>query len=68
MITRRVRTETADDEAKSTNLCPECGSRVEKDWLACSQCGEKVRAVCGECDSLVEQEWEYCPYCATSIT
>jgi RNA polymerase subunit RPABC4/transcription elongation factor Spt4 len=47
------------------NLCPNCRSVVEKDYLLCPECGWNLNKPCTNCGKPLHLNWETCPYCAT---
>jgi RNA polymerase subunit RPABC4/transcription elongation factor Spt4 len=47
------------------NLCPNCRSVVEKDYLLCPECGWNLNKPCTNCGKPLHFNWETCPYCAT---
>lgn len=57
LVNRRIKGSAPDDE------CPECGHTIKEGWMACPECGTKVRETCSNCNKLIETGWDYCPYC-----
>ena len=47
------------------NLCPNCRSVVEKDYLLCPECEWDLKKPCTNCGKPLHLNWETCPYCAT---
>jgi RNA polymerase subunit RPABC4/transcription elongation factor Spt4 len=47
------------------NLCPNCRSVVEKDYLLCPECEWDLKKPCANCGKPLHLNWETCPYCAT---
>ncbi len=47
------------------DLCPNCRSIVEKDYLLCPECGWDLKKPCANCRRPLEVKWETCPYCGT---
>lgn len=47
------------------NLCPNCRSVVEKDYLLCPICGWDLKKPCHNCGRPLHLDWRTCPYCAT---
>jgi RNA polymerase subunit RPABC4/transcription elongation factor Spt4 len=47
------------------NLCPNCRSVVERDYLLCPECGLDLKKPCLNCGKPLHLNWETCPYCAT---
>ena len=48
------------------DLCPNCRSMVEKDYLVCPECNWDLKSPCVNCGKPLDMRWETCPYCATS--
>jgi RNA polymerase subunit RPABC4/transcription elongation factor Spt4 len=47
------------------NLCPNCRSVVEKEYLLCPVCGWDLKKPCDNCGRPLHLDWRTCPYCAT---
>lgn len=47
------------------NLCPNCRSVVERDYLLCPECGWDLKKPCANCGKPLHLNWRTCPYCAT---
>ncbi len=47
------------------NLCPNCRSVVERDYLLCPECGWDLKKSCENCQKPLHLGWNTCPYCAT---
>jgi RNA polymerase subunit RPABC4/transcription elongation factor Spt4 len=47
------------------NLCPNCNSLVESDYLLCPECNWDLKRPCENCSRPLQLEWATCPYCAT---
>lgn len=47
--------------------CPQCGNPVTEQYVACPQCGAKLRPACPSCARPVEPDWKVCPRCAASL-
>ncbi len=45
------------------DLCPNCRSNVEKDYLLCPECGLDLKRPCGNCQKPLHLNWRTCPYC-----
>jgi RNA polymerase subunit RPABC4/transcription elongation factor Spt4 len=50
-------------EVRQTNLCPNCNSLVEKDYLLCPECGWELKKQCENCSRPLQLKWGTCPYC-----
>ena len=46
-------------------LCPNCRSIVERDYLLCPECGWDLKKSCENCQKPLHLNWDTCPYCAT---
>lgn len=44
-------------------LCPNCRSVVEKDFLVCPECAEELKKPCVNCRRPLNLKWGTCPYC-----
>ncbi len=51
---------------KRVDLCPNCRSVVEKDYLLCPECGWDLKKQCENCGKPLHLSWGTCPYCATA--
>jgi RNA polymerase subunit RPABC4/transcription elongation factor Spt4 len=49
---------------KRVDLCPDCRSVVEKDYLLCPECGRDLKKPCANCGKPLRLDWGTCPYCA----
>jgi type IV pilus assembly protein PilB len=47
-------------------LCPECGSAVAVDFVACPTCGTRLGGHCSHCGRALQPGWRFCPYCTRS--
>lgn len=47
------------------DLCPNCRSVVEKDYLLCPECSWDLKKPCTSCGKPLHLNWRTCPYCAT---
>ena len=56
----RVVTEVRETKA----VCPQCGTTVSRDFVACPSCGQRVGGGCGHCGRPMQPDWKFCPYCA----
>ena len=52
---------------RSALKCPNCGRRVEKTFVVCPYCGEKLKLACPGCGTAVEPDWKVCPNCAAPL-
>jgi RNA polymerase subunit RPABC4/transcription elongation factor Spt4 len=50
---------------EDAQLCPACGRRTRKDWVACPYCHTKIKENCRKCRNLLDPGWTMCPYCGT---
>ena len=44
--------------------CSRCGYPVEFNYIACPNCGQRLKSVCGHCRHPLDPAWNHCPYCA----
>lgn len=51
---------------ETRSICPECGSGVSPEFVACPTCGHRVGGGCPHCQRPLQAGWKFCPYCAKS--
>jgi type IV pilus assembly protein PilB len=56
----RVVTEVREMRA----LCPQCGTAVGVDFMACPHCGKRLNGECQHCGRALQPGWNFCPYCS----
>ncbi len=44
-------------------LCPHCDREIERDYLVCPACLNRLKDPCHNCHKPLEQTWTICPYC-----
>lgn len=44
-------------------LCPSCNYPIERDFLRCPSCLQRLRQPCPRCARPLERAWTICPYC-----
>lgn len=54
-------------EAISTGSCPRCSYPLEREYLICPSCTQRVRNQCENCASALDPNWRACPYCRTPV-
>jgi hypothetical protein len=47
--------------------CPKCEYPVEKSFLRCPQCQNRLKDPCQNCGKPVDPRWALCPYCETPV-
>src|SRR4051795_1413556 len=47
--------------------CPNCEYPVERDYLRCPQCQQRLKDPCPSCSKPVDPRWALCPYCETTL-
>src|SRR5690242_12672288 len=47
--------------------CPNCDFPVEKNYLRCPNCRQRLKDPCPSCGKPVDPRWGLCPYCETSL-
>lgn len=47
--------------------CPRCAAPVTEQYVACPQCGARLRPSCPSCSAPVEEDWKVCPRCAAPL-
>ena len=55
-------------EAISTGACPRCGYPLEREYLICPSCTQRVRNQCEVCERALDPSWRACPYCRTPVS
>ncbi len=53
---------------KAKKECPNCGEMIDRDWLVCGYCGEKIAKRCPECDAIMALGNYQCRQCGHEIT
>jgi hypothetical protein len=48
--------------------CPSCGFPVEKNFLRCPECQQRLKNPCPSCSRPVDPAWALCPYCETALS
>lgn len=49
------------------HLCPSCDYPVERDYLRCPSCLQRLREPCPRCARPLERAWTICPYCEAKL-
>jgi hypothetical protein len=47
--------------------CPSCGFPIEKNFLRCPECQQRLKNPCPSCSRPVDPAWALCPYCETAL-
>jgi hypothetical protein len=47
--------------------CPNCEYPVEKDYLRCPKCQQRLKDPCPSCSKPVDPRWAMCPYCENAL-
>ncbi|MGH2975491.1 MAG: double zinc ribbon domain-containing protein [Solirubrobacterales bacterium] len=47
--------------------CPKCEYPVEKNYLRCPKCQQRLKEPCPSCGKPVDPRWALCPYCETTL-
>jgi RNA polymerase subunit RPABC4/transcription elongation factor Spt4 len=50
-------------EVETQAHCASCHRRVERDWIICPTCRNRLRRVCPNCSRMVELDWTLCAWC-----
>ncbi|MFP4143395.1 MAG: PH domain-containing protein [Thermoplasmata archaeon] len=53
---------------KKKKECPECGEKIDREWLVCGYCGERIAKRCPECDNIMALDNYKCKKCGYEIT
>lgn len=54
-------------QSYSDMKCPKCQTTVTDQYMACPNCGAKLKAACPNCNTSVETHWKVCPNCANPL-
>jgi hypothetical protein len=47
--------------------CPSCEYPVERNYLRCPKCQQRLKDPCPSCRKPVDPRWALCPYCETTL-
>lgn len=47
--------------------CPKCEYPVEKSYLRCPKCQQRLKDPCPSCSKPVDPRWALCPFCETAL-
>ncbi len=47
--------------------CPNCEYPVERSYLRCPKCQQRLKNPCPSCRKPVDPRWALCPYCETAL-
>jgi len=47
--------------------CPKCEYPVEKSYLRCPKCQQRLKDPCPSCGKPVDPRWALCPFCETAL-
>ena len=47
--------------------CPNCEFPVERNYLRCPKCQQRLKDPCQSCGKPVDPRWSLCPYCETPM-
>lgn len=63
--------ETQASELRMRHLtaqsCPRCEHPIERSWLRCPECQQRLKDPCVSCNRPVDPRWAICPYCETPL-
>ncbi len=48
-------------------LCTHCDHQIERDYLVCPNCLNRLKDPCLNCGKPLEQAWSLCPYCENPV-
>ncbi len=60
---RSLAEESLLQDLDDKRVCPNCGRRVEADFMVCPHCHQQLRLRCVGCGRLLSPDWDVCPYC-----
>ena len=52
----------AEPQSDSTT-CPNCSETIQKHFVFCPSCGNKINEACPECKEPVQSGWQVCAHC-----
>ena len=68
---REREVETQASELRMRHLtaqsCPRCEHPIERSWLRCPECQQRLKDPCVSCNRPVDPRWAICPYCETPL-
>jgi hypothetical protein len=47
--------------------CPKCEYPIERTYLRCPRCQQRLKNPCPSCGKPVDPRWSLCPYCETPV-
>jgi RNA polymerase subunit RPABC4/transcription elongation factor Spt4 len=50
-------------EVEAVKTCRACDRRVDKEWIICPWCRNRLQRVCPNCERLVGLDWSLCAWC-----
>lgn len=51
------------DHQDEKESCPRCEKVIQKEYLFCPHCEEKLKKSCHSCESVYLNDYQVCPYC-----
>jgi hypothetical protein len=48
-------------------LCPHCDAEVERDFLRCPNCMQRLKNPCANCSRPLYPLWKVCPFCEAEV-
>jgi double zinc ribbon protein len=48
--------------------CPKCEYPVERNYLRCPKCQQRLKDPCPSCGKPVDPRWALCPFCETALS
>jgi hypothetical protein len=52
---------------EDVQVCPGCGHKTEKEWIACPYCELELKNTCNNCNKKIDPSWKLCPYCGADL-
>jgi hypothetical protein len=49
------------------HVCPYCSNEVEKSFLVCPNCRQRLKEPCTTCGRPLDPRWKVCPYCEAEV-
>ena len=54
------------DKFFGSGTCPNCNTKVKKDFAYCPHCQAALKATCPGCGKDLQEGWTYCPDCGAT--
>ncbi len=68
ILSRIIEQKTLYEQANMTTDCPECGYKIQPDYVICPNCETNLRHECINCKKEIRENWKVCPFCKAEQT